>query len=34
MEQVLVVDRRKLEAQLPSKEFITEHVEQLHAFIL
>ena len=34
MEQVLVVDRRKLEAQLPPKEFITEHVEQLHAFIL
>ena len=34
MEQVLVVDRSKLEAQLPKKEFITENVDQLHAFIL
>ncbi len=34
MEQVLVVDREKLEAQLPPEQFITEHVEHLHAFIL
>lgn len=34
MEQVLVVDRSKLEAQLPKKEFITENVDQLHTFIL
>ena len=34
MEQVLVVERSKLEAQLPQKEFITENVDQLHTFIL
>lgn len=34
MEQVLVVERSNLEAQLPQKEFITENVDQLHTFIL
>lgn len=34
MEQVLVVDRGGLEALLPEKEFITESVEEIRAFLL
>lgn len=34
MEQVLVVDRKALEALLPPKEFITEDVDKIHAHIL